>query len=249
MNEIMNDRLSNFGERLNKLASNIELDLRNSTHRSKLAKELCLNTSYISIGERGTYAQKGKTIKEQITLREFCEIETKWILAYSQYFNCSIDYLAGIIEQPTYETTDIYSATGLSFKAIQGIQKLNQDDEIATANHNPKLCVMDTLNRLLSSQYINYLLLHIQNFLSPSYIVPVYHTKGKGKNTEKLVCSTSKTDETTNIITGQKTYIQHFATESDPNDNIPVFINSTFLHTVALKDIEKTLDNIANEVK
>lgn len=242
-------KVSDFGKRLCSLAEKTGYKLENSSSRLLFANDIN-NKLKLSLDIQ----EISNTIRRHIekNLDDKNCASSLWIQRYYEYFNksgvpCSYDYLFGVITCPTHETTDINKSTGLSLSAIQGIQQLNQDDEIATANHQPNLCVMDTLNRLLSSEYINYLLRDIQNYLSPSYIVPIYHTKGKGKNIEKLVCSTSKTDKTTDIITGQKTYIQHFATESDPYDNIPVYINKNFLQTVALNGIKNALDNITSE--
>ena len=80
---------------------------RNMTQK-ELAKKLDITQSEISKLEKGSDPRQG-------VIKSYCD-----------YFNCSADYLLGIIKRPTHKKHTIGELTGLSDKAIENLQRLKK---------------------------------------------------------------------------------------------------------------------------
>lgn len=105
-------------------------------------------------------------------------------------------------------------------------------------NHRPLL--MDILNFMLSSGYMEHLVVQFRNFVNAKYKVPVYYDNAK----KCFVYPNNEYSYTGDIKHGKETikgnYILNFASSTNnPNDNASIFLTDTFFDTVTLKDIEK----------
>lgn len=58
------------------------------------------------------------------------DVDITWLHFYCKFFECSADYIIGDIDQPTHETTDVYSKTGLSFSAAKKLLEADKDTQI-----------------------------------------------------------------------------------------------------------------------
>ena len=75
-----------------------------------------------------------KAVQRNFKCKSACEVPSQYLLAYHILFNCSLDYLYGIIEDPcpNAEIKDISEKTGLSFAVIE---KLMSQKEIYTDDY------------------------------------------------------------------------------------------------------------------
>ena len=75
-----------------------------------------------------------KAVQRSFKCKSACEGPGQYLLAYHILFDCSLDYLYGIIEEPcpNAEIKDISEKTGLSFTAIE---KLMSQEEIYTDDY------------------------------------------------------------------------------------------------------------------
>ena len=48
-----------------------------------------------------------------------------WLLRYQKYFGCSVDFLLGIIDAPTYDIKTAHDITGLSVEAIEILKEIS----------------------------------------------------------------------------------------------------------------------------
>lgn len=241
------EKFTKFGNRLYNLGELKGLNLRDSKDRRKIATEICNDSKYQKIySHKGSYINIVGTITDHLFKYEFIDIQTKWVLAYSMYFGCSIDYLAGIIEQPTHETTDIYNVTGLSLNAIQGIQNIKKWDDERNKNKQLGLCLTDTLNVVLSNNFVLDLLQGIKDYISPYYTVPVYHTGKKILNNdgEKVNEVKNSPFDKYKYDSGDTLYFIHLAKdEKNLYENIPIPITHSLLQEKAIGDIRRSLNH------
>lgn len=172
----------------------------------------------------------------------------------------SVDYILGLSDFTTPENDYIGKVTGLSDTAIEELKDIKQSDINATNNEQPGLCVLPVLNDFIACKYHGFekLLNSLRDFLHTDYCMPVYHTgKGKVRKTNKgntLYPETVTSKSEYDIIKplhgkGQPVYLQHFARENNPYDNIPVAITPDFLQAVALKQIEHDLLQIKQDIE
>lgn len=70
-----------------------------------------------------------KTIRSHV-FNDVSDIDITWLHNYCKFFKCSADYILGYIDQPTHETTDVYSKTGLSFSSAKKLLKADKDTQI-----------------------------------------------------------------------------------------------------------------------
>ncbi len=87
--------------------------------------------------------------------RNGLSVGTDWIKYYCEFFNCSADYLVGIIEYPTHEITDIVSEIGLDTESISRLQKMNK-----YRNFNRGLC------KLIKSDAFGRFMMNWEQYLS-----------------------------------------------------------------------------------
>lgn len=168
--------------------------------------------------------------------------------ALAELYNCDVGYLLCEYDCKTGRNTDIAKETGLTDRSIQAIdtikhQSMNDNSE------RPKL--LDLLNLMLSYGGMERILMSFRDFVNPCYNIPVYFDNEK----KTFVCPNNEYSKLQGISMGKEKindmYWLNFAqSEQDPDNNIPLLLNSTFFETVALKDIEKelyTLRELFNE--
>lgn len=126
------DITAQFGIKLYDIAAN-----RGIEGAPAIAKALYENDECYKIlkpGGRDTkyHVNKSKdigTLSKQVQRHFGCErayeVSSSYLYAYSKIFNCSIDYLFGLISQdcPNAEVNDITEKTGLSPKAVENLTK------------------------------------------------------------------------------------------------------------------------------
>lgn len=197
--------------------------------------------------------------------------DTIWIKRYCDFFDCSSDFLLGYIDEPTHEKNDIYKSTGLSSQAIDCLKSLMISDENAVNCMQPSLRVLPVLNDLMSDKiFFDMLLRGINQYLNTEYYIPVYHTgnaihrdseKGILLDEETIISNSGKDREPEHSFTyidnnGYRQtanfptmYFQHFAKNADnPYDNISIPIDVNFMQSVALKQIENSLNEIRETI-
>lgn len=188
------------------------------------------------------------------------------LIKLKKAFNLSIDYWLGVSEFSTPENDYIGSVTGLSDTAINALKEIKRSDDNAIRNERQGACVLPVLNNMLSvNQGIQFekMLNALLQYFNPDYTVPVYHTgKDIVRDSEKfgkvlcpeVVASSSEMDMVKGATirhedkkgkvkntTFSTTYLQHFAKENDPYDNITIPVNKEFLQAIALKEVEQIL--------
>lgn len=186
--------------------------------------------------------------------------------------NCkvSLDYLFGRTDYTSVDNEKISKETGLSDKSIESLKNLCDSDRIANEN-GYDLCVMPTLNEMLSSTEFESFIRAFRNYVYTEYAIPVYHTGKKIiRNDEKFgqildheaVISSSSLDVSPGTTLTYKdkkgktqtaaipdTYYQHFAkSKENPYDNIPIVIDKNFMKAVALKEIERALIEMDQDI-
>lgn len=132
--------------------------------------------------------------------------------------------------------------TDLSEEELKQIENIffdTTDEHIRFLDsHRPLL--MDILNYMLASGYMEELVKYFRNFINAKYKVPVYFDNEK----KCFVYPDNEYSYTGDFTHGNTTfkgnYVLNFASSQDnPNDNAPIFITDTFFDTVTLKDVEK----------
>lgn len=246
-----------FGDRLKALMD------YNNLNSLDLAVKLCGFTDKpkSNTEEYETCKSKRRTIDNHLKLKALKDLKTSeslstlYLIEYCNFFNCEADYLLGYIDFPTKQTRDIYDLTGLNEEAVHALNMIkledrNEQENMAkfndipgqyqdeTNSHLPLL--MDILNFMLSSGYMEYLAMQFRNFVNARYKVPVYYDNDK----KSFVYPNNDYSYTGDITPGNTTfkgdYVLNFASsQNNPNDNAPVFLTDTFFDTVTLKTVEK----------
>jgi hypothetical protein len=111
-----------FNERLKKLYELKGIDIAEKGKSLEVAKDFFkLHIVEYSVNSFKTEYQQYSNFARQLRNHLHCANipETIWILRYQQYFNCSADYLLGIIDAPTHEIKAIKEITGFDEYAIK----------------------------------------------------------------------------------------------------------------------------------
>ncbi|WP_026498927.1 hypothetical protein [Butyrivibrio sp. WCD2001] len=126
----------NFDERLAFLYKLKGIDINERAISAEIAKEFFERKIVLYDEKSGkTKYQQHNDLARQ--LRKHLEKSGKipntvWILRYQKFFNCSADYLLGLIDAPTHEIKSIKELTGLDEKSVEELQYWNSSDEIKT---------------------------------------------------------------------------------------------------------------------
>lgn len=135
-----------FGERLMHL---MELDglYKFRTPHKELAERLLGNHIEITDTEYNGESDKtpqqsqidniSRAILRHLRYRSADRVDSKYIIAYCDYFGCESDYLLGYIDHPTKELADLIELTGLSEKALIRLKNLCEQSKAIIPDDAP----------------------------------------------------------------------------------------------------------------
>ena len=132
--------------------------------------------------------------------------------------------------------------TDLSEEELRQIENIFFDttDENIRFLDSQRPLLMDILNYMLASGYMEELVKYFRNFINAKYKVPVYFDNEKKCFVYPDNGYSYTGDFTHGNTTFKGNYVLNFASSQDnPNDNAPIFLTDTFFDTVTLKDVEK----------
>jgi hypothetical protein len=69
-------------------------------------------------------------VQKDVKAANISAVSPKYIVAYCQYFNCCPDYLYGCISNKTHDLNFVSDFIGLSGKAVETLQNLNDDERV-----------------------------------------------------------------------------------------------------------------------
>lgn len=226
----------NFGERLKYLfyLEGIDIEKRGSLYHY-LEKPICDYFRIDKEGEQGDKPIRDKVgyIKKHIEMDDKEGIGIIWLRFYQYLFNCSFDYLEGLIDQPTYEKQDIFETTGLESIAIDTLKEIKEYPNFIVGFNQ-----LSFLNELLKYNVeFSLILKGIYDFIHSKYKYPVHFEK------QKWVSNKTELENIydTPLVTLASSY-------DTPCDNIQYSIDETFLESVAIEEIRKCLLGIKETI-
>lgn len=181
-----------------------------------------------------------------------------YIIIYCKYFGCSSDYLLGLIDTPLHTQ---YDDIPLDFETIQNLNAIREqcnkndtDDITVTVMSDGKLKRtpqqrVNTLNKLLSSEYFLHIVYAFHNFINSTFSKPVHFNPSSNGVPGGWVLNDTPMDRTNYIddngnIVETERYIYLAKDGNVPSDNIPLIINETFIENVELENIKTYLREI-----
>lgn len=96
------------------------------------------------------------------------------IVRLADYYGVSVDYLLGRSDFTTPENNFIGIETGLTDEAIAGLKEILKHDENEADVGLHNIPCMDLLNFMIKTDYMTRTLVHLRNFISPTYRFPVW---------------------------------------------------------------------------
>lgn len=90
-----------------------------------------------------------KNINNHMNTTDVCKVSVNYLLAYSKFFDCSVDYLLGLteIKSTNPQIREVCEATGLSEKAVHNLMSI-ADDELSDV---PLQFINEVWNYILES--------------------------------------------------------------------------------------------------
>lgn len=170
------------------------------------------------------------------------KIDAPLLLAYSRFFNVSIDWLLHNADsQKIKGNTAIASkVTGLSDEAIKTLRNWKKSlDEKERKNFLVRNRPTDTLNHILSDAFIaERLFKSIEDYLYHDYHIPAYHN-----DLGQCITFTDWQDVVKDCDGNISAYSLTLLKDNtdDMRDNRKILIDENFLDTVALKNVERYL--------
>lgn len=138
--------------------------------------EICRNKKDLTEDKMADKIGISKSTYRNIKNGKTTNITVDTLQKLTKYFNCSADYILGIIKHPTHEKTDIHEVTGLSDQAIDTLKDIHQMHD---KNHGVDHKHLPILNKLLASKKEAMDLLHWLEILIYLDADLVIHKKGK----------------------------------------------------------------------
>lgn len=178
------------------------------------------------------------------------KIDAPLLLAYSRFFNVSIDWLLhnSDSQKITGDIAIVSGITGLSDESIETLQKWKKSlDKKERKNFLVRNRPTDTLNLLLSNPLITeHLLKSIEDYLYHDYHIPAYHD-----NSGQCIAFTNWRDVVRepidNDICGYSLTLLKDNFE-DTRDTREILIDEKFLDTVALENVKEYLRRLQQEI-
>lgn len=177
------------------------------------------------------------------------KIDAPLLLAYSRFFNVSIDWLLhnSDSQRITGDIAIVSGITGLSDEAIENLQYWK---ESSSKKEKKKFLIryrpIDTLNLILSDSFIaERLFRSIEDYVYHNYHIPAYHD-----NSGQCVTFTNWQDvvrDSGNEISAYSLTLLKDNTD-DMRDNRKILIDENFLDTVALKNVERYLFQLQQKI-
>lgn len=187
-----------------------------------------------------------KTIANHIDDKQ--GVSFNWINIYCKFFGCTSDFLLGIIDMPTHETTNIYLKTGLSYQAINGLLALKEADNISIENGNTNYQlapILDSILALNNGLSFEMLMRDIREYLISDYLIPATHDK-KGNP----IFSESEYDCSDMPLIKSKQYYQTlYRSKEDLSDYVINPITKERREAEAIFTLSKHLASIKNDLE
>lgn len=182
----------------------------------------------------------------------------EYAAALAELYEVSIDYLLGRSDCRNVDNSYINKLTGLCDNAISTLKLLNMNNGSTVVGHNE----IGTLNILLSDSFVTIAFLNgLQDFLNTRYRIPVFHT-GEYEVVDNFT-DDSHPESIDNVAVPQcivpnndfdvikgnhgysDTYLLTLAKAKDkPYDNYQIPLTDDFFEGIALKTIEKALQDL-----
>lgn len=178
------------------------------------------------------------------------KIDAPLLLAYSRFFNVSIDWLLhnSDSQRITGDIAIVSGITGLSDEAIENLQYWK---ESSSKKEKKKFLIryrpIDTLNLILSDSFIaERLFRSIEDYVYHNYHIPAYHDD-TGQCITFHKSPDILQDFDTKEISGYTLTLLKDNTE-DARDTRRILIDENFLNTVALKNVERYLFQLQQKI-
>lgn len=174
-------------------------------------------------------------------------IEYNNLFALSDLYNVSIDYILCRSDFHSPENDFIGTCTGLSDTAIRTIKFIKQESEnwisegsINSEFNHPGYNDLSTLNFMMEySGILSNILRGLQDLLHNEYKIPVHLEDSKFvvpnnsyEYSPKLKVHDTKFPE--------QYYLLLARSKQHPDDNVPIILDKSFFHSIALKKIERS---------
>ncbi|MCR4684028.1 MAG: hypothetical protein K5649_01030 [Lachnospiraceae bacterium] len=208
-----------------------------------------------------------RQLRNHVDLNYTSQLSAEWIKHYCDYFSCSSDYLLGYINTPTHTQ---YDDIPLKLETIQALKRIQENyleqgymcfvaamHQIQKQPYQP----LDMLNYLLQSPHFEKMLYSLEDYFKPEYNIPVFYLDATQSPTGKAgyhvphnqIHEIEKRDGKGKIILNDNLmpeydrYLPLAKNASIPTDNRPIPINDSFMESVAMLDIQKSINNLKNE--
>lgn len=98
----------------------------------------------------------------------------EYIIQIADAYGVSVDYLLGRVNAKNPDNYPVSMETGLTDEAIAGLQEIRKHDENEADVGLHNIPCMDLLNFMIKTDYMTRTLVHLRNFISPTYRFPVW---------------------------------------------------------------------------
>lgn len=209
----------------------------------------------------------GRTLEKHLTVTDAKKIQTEYIMIYCAYFDCSSDYLLGFISSPLHTKYDDIPLKHQTITALKRIKAnyLEQGYQsfvafmygIERQPYQP----LDMLNFVLCSPQFENMLYTLEDYIKPDYCIPMFYmdanqdASGKAQYHiphnplhEKIVY-----DNKGNVVLDNDNmpvydrYLPLVKSTLHPTDYRAIQIDKNFLESVALREIEKAIEDMKAE--
>lgn len=176
-------------------------------------------------------------------------------------YNVSVDYLLCRIHYKHVGTNEIMDITGLTEDSIENIKYIRE-----TCNKNDLEDIsiylisngilkrvpqqrINTLNKLLSSEWFIHILYAFHNLIHSEYAIPVHFNPSSPGSPGGWVANDTPLDRTNYIddkgnIVDTERFMFLSKSVNNPSDNIPITIDKAFLENIEMENIKTYLRNI-----
>lgn len=181
-------------------------------------------------------------------------IPSNTLVKLSSILAVSCDYILGVSDTLNIGNKEVEEITGLNEQAIENLRTFNANilNDVALAlvaseygivhtPYNP----IDTLNMIINSPECEGLLCAIEDYISPEYNKPMCYVAA-GEKVGGVTAKKADYHIPTNQIhkRGTDNYMPLVKDENTPTDYRAVKIDSAFLESVAMLQIQKYIDTI-----
>lgn len=166
-----------------------------------------------------------------------CGIKSVNLIALSELYEVSIDYILGISTCRSVENEYIYKRTALNDSAIHALEMIKLQDENEKKNISHELSLIDVMNFTVEHS-LEAVLFAIRDFLNIKYRIPVFFDQEK----KEWVCPKSDYEFSKSVYGRPDLWWLNLASSDEkPYDNHPILLSDTFYESIAIKEIEKRI--------